>query len=229
MVFISILNNFHFSMTPEQLSGLFFQLLEGSKLTLAVFFITLIFSLPLGLLFAVGRLSRFWILRKPIEWLIIIIRGTPLMLQIIIAYFAPYYIFGLNYDRFIAANVAFSINYAAYFAEIYRGGILSVPVGQYEAGKVLGFNKGQIFFKITFPQVIKKILPPISNEVITLIKDTALVQIIGIRELFRVAQTSSSALALTTPLFIAGAFYLVMNFIISKIFAYVEMKFSYYK
>ena len=229
MVFISILNNFHFSMTPEQLSGLFFQLLEGSKLTLAVFFITLIFSLPLGLLFAVGRLSRFWILRKPIEWLIIIIRGTPLMLQIIIAYFAPYYIFGLNYDRFIAANVAFSINYAAYFAEIYRGGILSVPVGLYEAGKVLGFNKGQIFFKITFPQVIKKILPPISNEVITLIKDTALVQIIGIRELFRVAQTSSSALALTTPLFIAGAFYLVMNFIISKIFAYVEMKFSYYK
>ena len=216
-------------MTPEQLSGLFFQLLEGSKLTLAVFFITLIFSLPLGLLFAVGRLSRFWILRKPIEWLIIIIRGTPLMLQIIIAYFAPYYIFGLNYDRFIAANVAFSINYAAYFAEIYRGGILSVPVGLYEAGKVLGFNKGQIFFKITFPQVIKKILPPISNEVITLIKDTALVQIIGIRELFRVAQTSSSALALTTPLFIAGAFYLVMNFIISKIFAYVEMKFSYYK
>lgn len=229
MVFISVLNNIQFSMTAEQLSSLFLQLIDGTRLTLAVFFITLLFALPLGLLLAVGRLSRLRIINKPIEWLIIVLRGTPLMLQIIVVYFAPYYMFGLNYDRFVAANIAFSINYAAYFAEIYRGGILSIPVGQYEAGRVLGFTKGQIFFTIILPQVIKKILPPISNEVITLIKDTALVQVIGIRELFRVAQTSSSALALTTPLFIAGAFYLVMNFIISKIFVCIEKKFSYYK
>ena len=216
------------SMTYEQLTGLLKQLLEGSKLTLAVFFITLVFSLPLGLLIAVGRMSRYKLISKPIEWLIIIIRGTPLMLQIIIVYFAPYYIFGLNYDRFVAANVAFSLNYAAYFAEIYRGGILSVPHGQTEAGRVLGFSKVQIFFMITMPQVIKKILPPISNEVITLVKDTALVQVIGIRELFRVAQTSSSAMAMTTPLLVAGVFYLVMNLVISKLFTFAENKFNYY-
>ena len=123
--------------------------------------------------------------------------------------------------------MAFSINYAAYFAEIYRMNPFHSH-GQYEAGRVLGLSRPQIFFKITMPQVIKKILPPVSNEVITLIKDTALVQVIGIRELFRVAQTSSSALALTTPLFIAGLFYLLMNFVISKMFSYIEKRFSYY-
>lgn len=216
------------SMSYEQLIDLLKQLLEGTKLTVAVFFITLVFSLPLGLLMAVGRMSRFKIISKPIEWLIIVLRGTPLILQIIIVYFGPYYMFGLNYDRFVAANVAFSINYAAYFAEIYRGGILSIPNGQYEAGRVLGLSKAQIFFTVIMPQVIKKILPPISNEVITLIKDTALVQTIGIRELFRVAQTSSSALALTTPLFVAGLLYLLMNYVISKLFAYIEKRFAYY-
>ena len=160
-------------------------------------------------------------------------RGTPLLLQIIFVYFAPSFMLPeglkLNLDRFVAAIIAFSLNYAAYFAEIYRGGIESIPQGQYEAAAVLGFTKVQTFTRIILPQVIKRILPPISNEVITLVKDTALVQVLGISELFRVAKNESSRIFSTTPIFIAGLFYLMMNWVVTKVFHFTENKLSYYK
>ena len=139
------------------------------------------------------------------------------------------YIFKLSYDRFTAAIVAFSINYACYFAEIYRGGIQSIPHGQYEAAAVLGFTKMQTFFKIILPQVIKRILPATGNEVITLVKDTALAQTIGVAELFRVAQNAASREFSTMPIFIAGVFYFVMNWLVSAVFNAIEKKLSYYK
>lgn len=151
------------------------------------------------------------------------------MLQLIIVYFAPYYLLGLNFDRFFAAVIAFVLNYSAYFAEIYRGGIQSMPKGQYEAAAVLGFTRLQTFMRIILPQVVKRILPPISNEVITLVKDTALVQMLGISELLRVAKNESSRIVSTTPLFIAGVFYFVMNWIVTRIFHYAEKKLNYYR
>ncbi|MGI6669962.1 MAG: amino acid ABC transporter permease [Acetivibrionales bacterium] len=204
-------------------------LIEGSWVTLQVFFLTLLFSLPLGLLVAFGRMSRIKLLNQFVKIYIDIMRGTPLILQLIVVYFGPYYLFGLNIDRFLAAIVAFVINYAAYFSEIYRGGIQSIPRGQYEAAEVLGFSKVQTFTRIILPQVIKRILPPISNEVITLVKDTALVQVLGVSELFRVAKNESSRIASTTPLFIAGAFYFVMNWIVTKAFHIAERKLDYYR
>lgn len=160
---------------------------------------------------------------------LLIIRGTPLMLQLIFVYFAPQMIFGIGFDRFTAAIVAMVINYAAYFAEIYRGGIQSIPFGQYEAAKVLGFTKNQTFFRIIIPQVVKRIIPPMGNEVITLVKDTALVQVLGVAELFHVAQTQSGRLVSVMPLFIAGVFYFIMNWVVSKAFDFTEKKLGYYK
>mgnify|MGYP001426955311 CR=1 FL=1 len=217
------------AMSWAEFSSLFGQMVGGLWVTLAVFGLTLLFSLPLGLLIALGRLIKNKILRFPFTVYVLVLRGTPLLLQIIVIYFGPYYLFGLNYDRFVGVIIAFALNYAAYFAEIYRGGILSIPSGQYEAGKVLGFTRSKIFFKIVLPQVVKRILPPVSNEVITLVKDTSLVQIIGVVELFRVAQTSSSTSGVITPLFIAGAFYLVMNFVVTQVFSLLEKKLNYYK
>ncbi len=159
----------------------------------------------------------------------LIVRGTPLILQLIFVYFAPYYIFKVSYDRFTAAIIAMSINYAAYFAEIYRGGIESIPRGQYEAGKVLGFTKMQTFFRIVLPQVVKRILPATGNEVITLVKDTALAQTIGVAELFRAAQNAASREFSTMPIFIAGVFYFVMNCVVSEVFARIEKKLDYYR
>jgi len=156
-------------------------------------------------------------------------RGTPLILQLIFVYFAPYYLFKASYDRFTAVIIAFSINYAAYFAEIYRGGIESINPGQWEAAKVLGFTSSQTFFRIILPQVIKRILPSSANEVITLVKDTALAQTIGVAELFRVAQNASARQFSTMPIFIAGAFYFIMNWAVSAAFEATERKLSYYK
>lgn len=204
-------------------------LLEGTWVTLQVFFLTLLFSLPLGLLVSFGRMSRFKPVRTIVKFYIDIMRGTPLILQLIVVYFGPFYLFELNIDRFLAAIIAFVINYAAYFSEIYRGGILSIPKGQYEAAEVLGFTKMQTFARIILPQVIKRILPPISNEVITLVKDTALVQVLGVSELFRVAKNESSRIASTTPLFIAGVFYFVMNWLVTRAFHYTERKLDYYR
>lgn len=205
-----------------------FLMLDGTKVSLEVFFLTLLFSLPLGLIVAFGRMSRHAFINAPVKLFMLIIRGTPLILQLIFVYFAPYYLFRASYDRFIAVIIAFSINYAAYFAEIYRGGIESIPKGQYEASKVLGFTKTQTFFKIILPQVVKRILPASGNEVITLVKDTALAQTIGVAELFRVAQNAASRQFSTMPIFVAGVFYFVMNWLVSWCFARFEKKLSYY-
>ncbi|WP_139905194.1 amino acid ABC transporter permease [Clostridium thermarum] len=204
-------------------------LMEGTLVTLEVFALTLVIALPLGLLVALGRMSKRKLISEPVKLYILVMRGTPLMLQIMFIYFAPSNILGLNIDRFLAAIIAFSINYAAYFAEIYRGGIASMEREQYEAASVLGFTKVQTFFKIILPQAIKRILPATSNEVITLVKDTVLVQVIGISELFRFAQNSANRHFSTTPLLIAGIFYLIMNWVVTKIFHAIESKLNYYR
>jgi polar amino acid transport system permease protein len=204
-------------------------MLQGTAVSLEVFFLTLLFSLPLALPMALGRMSKNRLVSGTVNVYLLVMRGTPLILQLIFVYFAPYYLFGVSYDRFAAVIIAFVINYAAYFAEIYRGGIESIPQGQYEAAKVLGFTKRQTFFRIILPQVIKRIVPSTANEVITLVKDTALAQTIGVAELFRVAQNASARQFSTMPIFIAGVFYFVMNWGVSAIFDRVEKKLSYYR
>ena len=205
------------------------QMLEGTVVSLEIFALTLLFALPLGLAVAFGRMSRNRWLSGAVNVYMLVMRGTPLILQLIFIYFAPYYLFGLSYDRFTAAVVAFAINYAAYFAEIYRGGIESIPAGQHEAGQVLGFTKPQVFFRIVLPQMVKRILPAMGNEVITLVKDTALAQTIGVAELFRVAQTASSRQFSTVPIFVAGVFYFAMNWAVAAAFARAEKKLDYYR
>ncbi len=204
-------------------------MLQSSVVSIEVFFLTLIFSIPLALPITMARMSKI----KPLSMLanafLLVIRGTPLMLQLIVVYFGPYYLFKFSWNRFTAAIVALSVNYACYFAEIYRGGLQSIPGGQYEAAKVLGYTKTQTFFKIIIPQVVKKIVPPIGNEVITLVKDTALVSVIGVVELLRTAQTHSSRLFSTTPIFIAGIFYFIMNWVVTVFFIRLEKKLDYYK
>lgn len=204
-------------------------MLEGTLTSLRIFFLTLFFSLPLGFVVAKGRMSRNWLLRGIVNLYIQIMRGTPLILQLIFVYFAPFYVFGVSYDRFTAVIIAYVVNYSAYFAEIYRSGLQSIEKGQYEASRVLGFSKAHTFFFIVLPQVIKRILPSLGNEVITLVKDTALAQTIGVAELFRVAQNASAREFSTVPIFVAGIFYFVMNFIVSKVFDLFEKKLSYYR
>jgi len=204
-------------------------MLQGTAVSLEVFFLTLLFSVPLGLPITAARMSKNVIISQAANVFMLIIRGTPLMLQLIFVYFMPYHLFKISWDRFIAAIVALSVNYAAYFAEIYRGGILSIPKGQYEAAKVLGYTKWQTFFRIVLPQVVKRIIPAMGNEVITLVKDTALVQVIGVAELLHVAQTTSSRLFSTMPLFVAGVFYFVMNWAVSAAFQQLEKKLDYYR
>ena len=204
------------------------QMLEGTVVSLEIFFLTLACALPLALPVALGRMSRSRLVRAPLHAYILVMRGTPLILQIIFVYFAPYYLFDASWDRFTAVIVAFAVNYAAYFAEIYRGGIQSIPKGQYEAAKVLGFTRADTFFRIVLPQVVKRILPASANEVITLVKDTALAQTIGVAELFRVAQNASARQFSTTPIFIAGAFYFVLNWIVSELFLRLERRLAYY-
>lgn len=213
-------------------------MLGGSLVSLEVFFLTLLFSIPLALPIAVGRMSKNKLLSGTTNVFLLIIRGTPLMLQLLVVYFGPgifiRWLNGMGYEvafawnRFTAAIIALSINYSAYFAEIYRGGIESIPKGQYEAAKVLGFTPTQTFFKIVLPQVVKRIVPAMGNEVITLVKDTALVSVIGVAELLMVAKERQSALFSFTPLFIAGVFYFIMNWGVSAAFAKLEKKLSYY-
>ena len=216
-------------MKLEPLMNMLQRMLEASTVTLEVFFLTLIFSLPLGLLVAKGRMSHLKIVNIPIKFYLLIMRGTPLILQLIFFYFAPYSLFGITFDRFWAAILAFSLNYAAYFSEIFRGGIQSIPVGQHEAAAILGFSKAQTFFKIIMPQVIKSIIPPMGNEFMTLVKDTALAQTIGVMELFRIANTSSSQYFSTVPIFVAGVFYLIMNAVVSYGFSFASKKLEYYR
>ena len=211
------------------MQDLIIQMLEGTITSLKIFFLTLIFSLPLGFVVAKGRMTKITPIRWIVDLYIQIMRGTPLILQLIFVYFAPFYVFGASYDRFTACIVAFVINYSAYFSEIYRSGLQSIDRGQYEASKVLGFTKAYTFFHIILPQVIKRILPALGNEVITLVKDTALAQTIGVAELYRVAQTASSREFSTVPIFIAGIFYFVMNYIVSRLFVVCERKLEYYR
>ena len=213
----------------KNMAKLILTMLQSSLVSLEVFFLTLLFSIPLALPITMARVSKF----KPLSMLanafLLIIRGTPLMLQLIVVYFGPFYLFKFSWDRFTAAIIALSVNYACYFAEIYRGGLQSISVGQYEAAKVLGYTKTQTFFKIVLPQVVKRIVPPMGNEVITLVKDTALVSVIGVVELLRTAQTHSSRLFSTTPIFIAGVFYFLMNWVVTAVFIHLENKLDYYK
>lgn len=213
------------------LSNVIAQLLGGMVTSIEIFLLTLLFSLPLGLVVAGGRMSRF----APLRWLmriyISVMRGTPLMLQLIIVFFAPYYVFGINLTpeyRFIAVIIAFTINYAAYFAEIYRGGIEAIPKGQYEAAKVLGYNKFETFFIIVLPQVFKIVLPAITNEVITLVKDTSLSFVIAIPEMFTVAKQIAAADASIAALLVAGVFYYILNAIVAFVMEYIEKRLSYY-
>ena len=178
---------------------------------------------------ALARNSKCRILSWLIKNYILLIRGTPIMLQIIIVYFCPYYLFNVTYDRFLAIIIAFTINYAAYFAEIFRSGIESIPEGQKEAAYTLGFNKVQTFFEIVLPQVIKNVLPAMSNEVISLLKTTSLAQIIGVTEMFSLAQKQASYNFSIIPLCIAGVYYLILIFVVSIIFSYFEKKLSYYR
>lgn len=203
-------------------------MLQGSLVSIQIFLLTLLFSIPLALPVAFGKMSKNKLVSSLVNLYLLIMRGTPLILQLIFVYFAPYYLFKISYDRFTAVIIAFVINYAAYFAEIYRGGIESIPQGQYEAAKVLGFTKNQTFFRIILPQVVKRIIPSTANEVITLVKDTALAQTIGVAELFRLAQNASARQFSTMPIFIAGVFYFLMNWLVSSFFERVEKKMSYY-
>lgn len=205
-------------------------LFDGFGVTCLLFILTLLLAIPLGLAVCFGSTSKV----KPIAWLfkiiIWIIRGTPLMLQIVVVYYVP----GLLFDypmksRFISVLIAFVINYACYFSEIYRGGIESISKGQYEAGQVLGMNKSQIFFRIVLPQVTKRILAPMSNEIITLVKDTSLARIIGIVELIAISQQLVNQFVIIWPLFYAGAFYLIFNGLLTVLFRFAEKKLNYYK
>ncbi len=211
-----------------KIGKLLWAMLCSSGISLEVFFLTLLFALPLALIITAGRMSRLSCIAGLTNVFMLIIRGTPLMLQLIFVYFAPPTLLHIGMGRFTAAIVAMVINYAAYFAEIYRGGIQAVPRGQYEAAKVLGFTKLQTFGRIILPQVVKKILPAMGNEVITLVKDTALVQVLGVAELFHVAQTQSGRLVSVMPLFIAGVFYFMMNWAVSRFFDFAEARLGYY-
>lgn len=204
-------------------------MLEASKTTLVVFTLTLIFGLTLGLLVALGRMTKCVVINGPIQLYLLIMRGTPLILQLLFFYFGPAYILGITIPRLWAAIIAFSLNYAAYFAEIYRGGIESMPKGQYEAATVLGLTKIQTFIRIILPQVVKRILPSMGNEFMTLVKDTALVQVIGVAEVYKLAASETSRSGSTTPLIVAGIFYLLMNSVVAKGFAIAENKMNYYK
>ncbi|SDA71129.1 polar amino acid transport system permease protein [Lachnospiraceae bacterium G11] len=209
-----------------------FQLSKGLLVSVEIFVLTLVFSLPLGFIVAFGRMSKNPIIRTITKVYISIMRGTPLMLQLLVVYFGPNLLFGVrigeNY-RFVAVIIAFSINYAAYFAEIYRSGIESMPVGQYEAAKMLGYNKAQTFFLIILPQVIKRILPSVTNEIITLVKDTSLSFAIAQAEMFTTAKQISAAQTSIMPLMAAGVFYYIFNAIVAWGMERVEKAFSYYR
>ena len=205
------------------------QMLEGTLMSLRIFFSTLLFSLPLGLLVALGRMSKNPIINLPVRFYILVMRGTPLMLQLLFIFYGLKPIFGIQLDRVISAQVAFALNYAAYFAEIFSGGIEGIPQGQHEAAKVLGFTKKQTFFRIVLPQVVKRIIPPMGNEFITLVKDTSLAQAIGVVELLRITENWVSSAVDMTPFLIAGIFYLVMNGIVTRCFTVAEKRLSYYR
>ena len=213
--------------------GMMLSKLAGGMLTtVAIFGLTLLFSMPLGMAVAFGRMSKNKLIRNITKIYISIMRGTPLMLQVMVVYFGRYYLLGLQLTssyRFIAVIIGFSLNYAAYFAEIYRGGIESMPVGQYEAAALLGYTKGQTFLRIILPQVIKRIIPSVTNEVITLVKDTSLAMVIAVSEMFTIAKALASSSTSMMPYVGAGIFYYVFNFLVAWAMEKIEHKLNYYR
>lgn len=207
------------------------KVLTGFGATFSIFILTLLFSLPLGLVIAFGRMSKNIFLSNINKVIISVLRGTPLMLQLIVWCFGPYYLLGFKVSkewRFISIILGFSINYAAYFAEIYRAGILSIPNGQWEAAKVLGFSERQTFFKFILPQMIKRVIPPVTNEVITLIKDTSLAFVVTYAEMFTIAKQVAANKTTIIPLFVAGLFYYIFNFIVASFMETLEKRLNYY-
>ena len=210
---------------------------QGFGFSFGIFIFTIIFSLPLGLIVAAGKMSKIKTISAIFTVYVSVLRGTPLMLQLLLVYFGPFYLFGVttgnieigpfNY-RFIASIIGFSLNYAAYFAEIFRGGIQSMSKGQYEAAQVLGFSKTQTYFKIILPQVVKRVLPSVGNEVITLVKDTSLAQVLAVTEMFTQASALASAQVSVMPFIVAGFFYYLMNVIIETLLGLLEKKMNYY-
>ena len=208
------------------------QLAGGMGTSIQIFLVTLIFSLPLGLMVALGRMSRNKVLQSIVKVYISIMRGTPLMLQLMVVYFGPYYLFHIKVGsgyRLWATFIGFVVNYAAYFAEIYRSGIQSMPVGQYEAAHILGYSRTQTFFKIILPQVIKRILPSVTNEVITLVKDTSLAFTLSVAEMFSIAKALAASQTNMIPFVAAGLFYYIFNLIVAVGMEWIEKKMDYYR
>lgn len=212
----------------DYLSSLLPFMLEGTVITIKLFFLTLIMALPFGVVLALARLSKFKPLNIFTQFYIWVFRGTPLLLQLLFIYFGLGMI-GINIDRFMAALVAFVLNYSAYLAEVYRSGIQSIDQGQFEAADVLGLSRWQTLSRIILPQMIKRVLPPISNEVINLIKDTSLIYAIGISELLRVAKIAAVRDAIFVPFIVAAVFYLVMTAVIQQTFKWLETRYAYYR
>ncbi|MBQ0136104.1 MAG: amino acid ABC transporter permease [Oscillospiraceae bacterium] len=203
---------------------------EGLGKTCAIFFLTLLFSLPLGMIVALLRGSKNKIVSSVTRFFISVLRGTPLMLQLIAVTYGPYYLFHLSVSRnkLIPVVIAFAINYAAYFAEIYRSGIDSMPVGQYEAAEVLGYSKAQTFIKIILPQVIRRILPSMTNEIVTLVKDTSMAFTVSYQEMFTIGKQIANSQTSFTPFIVAGVFYYIFNAIVGFVMGRAEKKMSYY-
>lgn len=213
------------------LSTMILKMSEGLGNTCAIFFLTLLFSLPLGMVFALLRMSKSRIVSSVMRFIISILRGTPLMLQLLAVTYGPYYLFGVSVsqNKLIPVVIAFAINYAAYFAEIYRGGIESMPIGQYEAANVLGYTKMQTFMHIILPQVVKRIMPSITNEVVTLVKDTSIAFCVSYQELFTIGKMIANSETSFTPFLIAGVFYFVFNAIVDLVMGRIEKRLDYYK
>ena len=204
---------------------------EGLGKTCAIFFLTLIFSLPLGMIVALLRMSKVTIVSAVTRFIITVLRGTPLMLQLLAVTYGPYYLFGapVSRNKLIPVVIAFAINYAAYFAEIYRGGIESIPVGQYEAAEVLGYTKVQTFMRIILPQVIKRIMPSITNEVVTLVKDTSMAFTVSYQEMFTIGKQIANSQTSFTPFLVAGVFYYIFNVIVDYAMGRIEKRLDYYR
>ena len=204
---------------------------EGLSKTCAIFFLTLLFALPLGMIVALLRMSKVRVVSAVTRFIINVLRGTPLMLQLLAVTYGPYYLFGTTVARnkLIPVIIAFSINYAAYFAEIYRGGIESIPIGQYEAAEVLGYSKTQTFMRIILPQVVKRIMPSVTNEVVTLVKDTSLAFTVSYQEMFTIGKQIANSQTSFTPFLVAGVFYYVFNVIVAYLMGRIEKRLDYYR
>ena len=208
------------------------ELAAGMLVSVKIFVCTLVFSLPLGMVLCFGRMSKWWPVRVLTKFYISVMRGTPLMLQLLVVYFGPFFIFGIKITpgyRLTATYIGFAINYAAYFAEIFRAGIESIPVGQYEAAKILGYSRGQTFLHIILPQMVKRVLPPVTNETITLVKDTSLAFALAVTEMFTTAKQIVAAESSMVPFIIAALFYYVFNLLVAMVSEALEKKLSYYR